>query len=873
MPTRKEQIYEILKLHAAASENGGVTTQYLAERLKIRRPNVSSLLNELVDEGRLTKSSSRPVLYRLKSVDEAAAERCFENLVGANGSLRQAIKVAKAAVIYPEKSLDTLIVGDPGTGKSFLAMLMYRYALAAGALPEDASFTVVDCKDYQDDEDRLVAELFGGEADPGLLETTSAGFLHIDNAHLVSTGLRNKICSSVEHNQHQPGEPHTHLSPTLILACSDAGQSACEDFAKKLPITIKLPSLVERPFDERLALIQSLFTLEATRAKHVFNINAELLRCLLLYETPLNIKQLKGDIKRACAIAYFRERESADESINIFMSDFEPYVRKGFLNYGRHRNEIERIIPSDYSYAFSETTMEMSAIDRAKVDSNNMYIEIDRRTNALVERGMSEEEIITLLTAERDSIFRNYLQPFSGKGLNKEELVKLVDPRAIELVESFLNAASAQLRETFPPSVFYALCLHVDSLAKGNTSRHAFSNHQMSELAQKHKEKYALSLQFVSKIEETFDITVPVEDPFLITTFLSFEDPTQQRLETPVMLLAFLGGGVAASLSGLINRLVRQNNTYPFEIPLDHQPAETYQALMELVMRVDQGKGIIALYDMPQVKNYFETIELETGIKIRAIQFPITRLGLEWARKAAVTDDIDVLYQSMLHSVEAIRPSINRVIVTLCSTGEGGAKELKHYIEQHGEVQDYEVIPLAMADRDHLRVNLQALQQRSIIHCIIGTRDPGLFGIPFIPISEILSADPAGLPQVLRFKNREKSRIDFDEVFSYLGEQLEHVNISKLRRHLPKVIEQINRDVEPMSLDTEIGLLMHIACNINRMLGKEPLLQNLRKDHILSTYETCYKQLLRILKPLERGFDVIFTDDEMANIIMIIKKI
>jgi transcriptional regulatory protein LevR/transcriptional regulator with AAA-type ATPase domain len=873
MQTRKEQIYEILKLHASTSESGGVSTQYLADRLNIRRPNVSSLLNELVDEGRLTKSNSRPVFYKLKTEDETEAERCFDNLIGSQGSLRQAIKVAKAAVIYPEKSLDTLIVGGPGTGKTFLAMVMHRYAVAAGALPEDASFIVLDCKDYQDDEDRLMVELFGGEEDPGLLETIGAGFLHIDNAHLMGTGLRNKICSAVERYQHQPGEPLTRITPTLLVACNDGSLSACEEFEKKLPITIKLPALAERPFEERLALIQSIFTLEAARAKHVLTINAELLRCLLLYETPLNIKQLKGDIKRACAIAYFRERESSGETINIFMSDFEPYVRKGFLNYGRHRDEIERIIPADYSYAFSETTMEMSAIDRAKIDSNNMYAEIDRRTSALIERGMSEEEIITLLTAERDSVFQNYLQRFSGKGLNKEQLLKLVDPRVMDLVETFLKNASAQLRETFPPSVYYALCLHVDSLAKGNFSRHAFSNQQMSELAQKHKEKYALALQFASKIEETFNLSLPIEDPFLITMFLSSEDSVSRPAETPVLLFAFLGSGVAAALSGSVNQLVQQDNSYSFEIPLDHQPAETYKSLSDLVIRIDRGKGIVAIYDLPQINNYFETIELETGIKIRAIQLPIIRLGVEWARKAAVTEDVDVLYQTMLQSFEASRPSQSRVIVTLCASGEGGAKELKHYIEQHGDVQDFQVVPLAMADQDHLRMNLQALQQKSIIHCIIGVRDPELFGIPFIPISEILGADPANLPQVLRFKNREKNRIDFDEVFNYLGEQLEHVNIGKLRRHLPKVIEQINQDVEPMSLDTEIGLLMHIACNINRMLGKEPLLQNMRKEQILNSYDAVYKKILQILKPLERTFDVIFTDDELANLIMIIKKL
>jgi len=88
MKTNKEQIYDFLKLHASTKESGGVTTQYLADALGILRTNVSSLLNELVNEGRVSKSDGRPVLYKLKSQEEICEEQCFENLIGSEGSLR-----------------------------------------------------------------------------------------------------------------------------------------------------------------------------------------------------------------------------------------------------------------------------------------------------------------------------------------------------------------------------------------------------------------------------------------------------------------------------------------------------------------------------------------------------------------------------------------------------------------------------------------------------------------------------------------------------------------------------------------------------------------------------------------------------------------
>ena len=381
-------------------------------------------------------------------------------------------------------------------------MIIHRYAIAAGVIPESAPFVVFDCKDHQEDEAKLRADLFGEKGDGGSFAEAGQGVLHIDNAQLMSACLRNKFCSIVEEYQHHDGEPLIRVSPIVIVACDSANKAACEDYTKNLPIVIELPVLADRPMEERLALIHSFFTLEAARAKRTLTISAELLRCLLLYDCSLNIKQLKNDIKRACAMAYFREHASTDECMEIFMSDFEPYVRKGFLNYHDHREEIEQIIPADYSYAFSEFAMEMSAIDRAKLRSTNMYDEFDRRADALLERGMTNEEVGILLTAEYEAFFRQYWKEVSQHVVNKEQLANLVDARTINLVETFVNDVSEKLRVIFPPSVFYGLCLHVDSIAKGKSSHQILTKRQMSEIVEKHQTKYAWALQFTKEIEK-----------------------------------------------------------------------------------------------------------------------------------------------------------------------------------------------------------------------------------------------------------------------------------------------------------------------------------------------------------------------------------
>ncbi len=873
MKANKEKIYDFLKLYASAHEDIGVTTQYLAETLGILRSNVSSKLNNLVSEGRVVKSDGRPVLYRIKSQVEIKEDQCFENITGAWGSLRRQIQLAKAAIIYPEKSLNTLIVGEQGTGKSYLAMIMHCYAIATCIFPNDAQYTVFDCKDYQGDESNFMKELFGTEDSPGTFSGIEQGVLHIDNAHMLSSGIRSQFCSMLEQIQQGNINLKQKTTPMMIVACDSSNKTAHDDFAKVLPILIELPALSDRPLNERLELIQKFFNIEAARAKRTITINAELLRCLLLYQCNLNIKQLKGDIKRGCAMAYLREHDAEDANLNLFLYDFEPYIRKGFLDYPDHRDEVERIIPSNYSYTFSGSTMQMSSIDREKTQSASFYDYIDRKANELQERGISKGDTNVLLSTEFKEIFHQYLADVSNRVINKEHLVKLVDERTVSLVESFLDDVSKKLRIDFPPSIFYGLCLHVDSIVKGNNSRQSLPNMQIAEIAKEQKTVYLMALQFVEKVEETFSIKIPSEEALFITMFVCFKDSISNDRKTPVILFTLLGNGVAASLADMVHQLIQYDNTYFFEIPFEHKPSETYQALSDFIKRIDRDKGVLVLYDMDFLRNFFESISIETGIEIRSVEFPITLLGIEWARRAATSNDVNTLYQNAIKSLQGYMKIYKRVIVTLCTTGEGGAQELKKYIEKYGEVNDMEIVSLAMIDPEQLRDQLQTLQATSLIHCIVGTSDPKLFGIPFIPISDVLGSDPSALPEILRFKNHEKSRIDFDKVFYYLGEQLEHVETKKLQRILPPVIDQINNDIVHMSLETEMGLLIHMACSINRILAKEITPKNIYKEQILKEQTDCYKKLIRIIKPLEHSYNIIFPDDELATIITIIKKL
>ena len=871
MKKNKTKIYDFIKLHSAKEEKGGVSTQYIAEALNMQRTNVSSILSSLVDEGKIDKTNGRPVLYYINDNSGGTSNNCFMNLIGYNGSLKRAVQLAMAAVLYPQKSLNVVIIGAKGTGKSFLAMLMHKFAIQSGVLLPDSKFIVFDCRNYIDNEQLAINEFFGDSNNEGCFVAANQGVLYIDNAQYLSSKVRSLVISHTE--EERAGELERKQSePIVIVSCDNKNSMAYDDFATKFPIFIELPTLSERPLRERMEMIQSFLTLEAARIKHTLNINAELLRCLLLYECEANCRQLKTDIKIGCANAYLREHKSNDK-FQLFISDFGNHVRKGFLKYKTYREEIEKIIPSNYSYSFSETSMKMSSLDKEKLKGNNIYDELDRKALSLAARGLEENEIDLLLSTEVENMFRRYQNELTREVTNKEQISMLVDKRIINLVEVFLDEASIKLGRNFSDSVFYGLCLHLNSILSSQSTSNKIAPKQISDILENYKSEYLLSMELSLKLRQIFDIELPIEEVILITMFISCQTPISDTSNKPVILFAFYGGDVAASITKTIVGLTHLENVFSFELTIKKDMEEIYTSLKQYISKIERGKGIIVVYDSSLLPEMLASIEEELNIVIRWLPIPITTIGIELARKAAIDENVDIVYQNVIKNMDIYGMKRKKIIVTLCTTGKGGAEELKRYIVRYGKLEDVDIIPLAISDRDALREEFVNMMRVGSIHCVVGTFDPKLFSLPFISISEVFSPPKDRLPSLLQLNGEAKKGIDYDEVFDYLGEQLEYTNIDKLKKLLPQFLLGINERICELSLDSEVGLFIHISCCIDQLLGHMPAPSNIRKEMIISKHYRQFKEVLKLVKPIEKAFDIIFNDDEIANILTIIYKL
>lgn len=881
MRSNKERLYDYMQEVTSKSNTDfkGFTTQQLAEALEMQRTNLSSLLNVLVNEKKVEKLNGRPVYYRLSEKTSKHEETtCFNRLIGYKTTLRNAIQLAKAAILYPDEPLVTLISGQKGVGKSYFASLMFEYAKSQNIIKSSAPYIKFNCSYYENQEDELIAQLFGkseNDQDCAICRAEE-GVLFIDHIECLNAKAKNKLVTLID-NKSSKNAP--------IIICSiniDHGQIGDDLLVSKFPVTIHLPSFEQRSLDERLQLIRKFFADEAAKMKKEIKINSELLRCFLLYYCEGNIKQLKSDIRIGCANAYVRIIQNQDDMIYVYMYDCPNYVRKGFLFYKDHRDEVESLIPQQFAYTFGKGIVKTSE-GFHEPEENTLYDTIEKKARQLRERGVEEEDISTVISADVEVEISRYTKRFDSGDVNRDSLAKLVDKEIISAVDLLLRSASDRTNRVYSSATFSGLCLYISNLIQRNGRPQQLSSDKIMEVIHEHKEEYTLCLQFSEWIEKQYRNTdVRIDDVVMMTMFLCQREISSKKRK-PVLLIA-MHGRVASSIVNVINAFVKTNKAYAYDLLLDKDMNEAYEELKQVCRQIDQGAGILLMYDMGSIKKMIDSIAVETGIQIKLIELPSTLIALDAMFRLAETENVDEAYYNVVNNryslIGSIQDTYNRnakstskVIVTLCMTGKGGALQMKRYLENNVVFDaNTTVIPLAISDKDMLYENINQIAEKSTIQCLVGTYDPKIHGIPFISVASLFDTPIEKLPILLALQRDEVvSDIDYNQIYEYFSEQFENVDINKLKRHLRPAVIKIKHLVHDTSPELEVGLFVHIACSISRMINHEPMPNHVKKDQILNKNKTLYNDLKDILAPMEKAMKVKFSDDELAIIIEIIK--
>lgn len=239
--------------------------------------------------------------------------------------------VKKALKIANLNESNILITGESGTGKGQLAKIIHNNSHRF-----QNEFIQINCAALP--ESLLEAELFGYEKGAftgakengkiGLIELAQSGTLFLDEIGDLPTTTQAKLLTYLDNHTVTPlGSTQAREIDSTIITATNRKLSdlvARKIFRKDLffrlnTFNVWIPPLRERPED--IYALTDLFLKRYNQKYKVFKkIGSIAMECLMLYDFPGNIRELKNIIKRAVAIC---DRQTIDEAIFQSINRFE----------------------------------------------------------------------------------------------------------------------------------------------------------------------------------------------------------------------------------------------------------------------------------------------------------------------------------------------------------------------------------------------------------------------------------------------------------------------------------------------------------------------------------------------------------------------
>ncbi|NPV69220.1 MAG: sigma 54-interacting transcriptional regulator [Firmicutes bacterium] len=694
----------------------------------------------------------------------------FSRLLGSSGSLKPIIQQAKAAVLYPPHGLHTLILGPAGVGKNELAEAMYHFAqdIRGRAIP----FVTFNCADYAENPQLLLSQLFGhvkgaytgAEAGKiGLVEKADGGIVFLDEIHRLPAEGQEILFHLMDRGRFRrlgETETHRHADVMLIAATTEDPQaSLLGTFRRRIPMMIEVPALADRPLAERAEMIRRFSREEAVRTGTAVRLMKDAFQAFMLYDCPGNVGQLKSDIQVACARGFLVHVTEATPSVEIDASQLPSHVRRGLLKLPGHRQEIENLASGDLTILPGKGEL-APAKDDLYTLPGDIYQYIEQRYEELRRGGFADSEINTLLGAELDVQFRRHLKQVGSRSqqVTREDLVSVVGRDIVGLVETILQRARSRYPQ-LDQHLFYCLAMHLSAAVERLRQGKPIVNPHLDEVKKEYVAEFSLATEMLEMINRRLGLNFPEDEAGFLAMYLrgslmKDEGPREGR----VGVVVITHGKVASSMVDVAARLLGASHARCVEMSLDEDPEGALARAISAVKDADEGKGVLLLVDMGSLLTFGEIISERTGIRTRTVDRIDTLMVIEAIRRAdlpsASLDELAenlVAYRgSLVKGERGLAPTATKTILTLCLTGKGAAVRLQSFLERVLEGQNVEVLPLGAVTQKDVNAEIARLSREHHIAAIVGTVDPGVRGIPFIPVEQVMAiGDPGEVRRAL----------------------------------------------------------------------------------------------------------------------------
>lgn len=892
-------------------ENDNVTTQNIAEALNLQRSNVSKDLNTLVKSGRLKKSTTRPVNYSINPdfkpnenainpVPIQVVEKnidVFSKIIGATGSMRNAVDQAKAAILYPPKGLNCLITGPTGSGKTYFAHAMFQFAQNQNVIASNRKLIVFNCADYANNSELLMSHLFGyvkgaftgADIDKeGLIQKADGSMLFLDEIHRLPPEGQEMIFYFMDHGCYSRlGETEkNHTADVRIVGATteDLHSYLLDTFIRRIPINIQMPPFNSRPANEQIELVRVLIAIEADRINRKITLTKDVVKALIGSVSYGNIGQLKSNIQLICARSFMNQM--AKDEINITLNDLTDNIKMVLVQLSEKRDELTNIsnyleqlmtvYPNQINTIVQSDTYELPY---------NLYDIIGDKAALLKMEGLDQEAINHFISTDINihlkSFYKNHGFTFDAEN----RLSEVVDGRIIELTIQILDLVSNELNNSYQQNFIYAMSLHLASLLrKIQTGESRKTNDNIKDMAKNYPKEFQIAQKIRQLVSKEFQIEIANSEDYYLTVLLVSLKEEAMTGKIGIVVAAH-GNSTASSMAQVVKELLDVSHIIAVDMPLDMHPKIAYEKIAEAIIKTNEGSGVLLMVDMGSLATFNNKLQKQTGVKVKTLDMVTTSLLLEAVRKSSVLgSDLNELYNTLqefkgytnkVTKEEAIE---KKAIIAICSSGEGTAKRLQEIIEhslKRKKADNINVISLSVMDVDR---KITQIKEEFDILATTGIINPKI-GVPFIPIEKLINQETDDILQQLLSENKleETKKIELNpqtaiqHCIKFIEESYTFVNSKKIIEPLWELSEKvIENDEQPQTLAIMMNFIMHMAGVLERCALQKPLIIDDETQIIYSNISDI-SFLNEALDELEEQFQLQVCDAERYYIYQILK--
>lgn len=906
---------EYLENSIQKKEIFGITAKDIADHFNTYRSTVSTLLNTAVKNGLFIKIETRPVLFVPVDIvkrelhvpldqsvytpeeirdlffkKEQEGTDSFSIMIGYDGSQSLQIKQAQSAILYPPKGLHTLITGESGTGKTLFAHTMYDYGRKIKGMSEkEYPFVEFNCADYYHNPQLLLSQLFGhirgaftgaDQETEGLVEKANHGILFLDEIHRLPPEGQELLFYLMDTGQYRKmGEANTiRKADILIIGATTENPKdvLLKTFKRRIPLTINLPPLRERPLQEKLKIMEHLFSKEAILTQRTYIIDADIIKAVSLYDFTENIGQLASEIKILCARSFLESKTKEFGEIKVpyvFLSDnireaYKKYRKIGYTFTDNYEN---------YNYDLVITPSNEITHVKENVLNEEAYCSLLDEIRNYSRQGLTSDEVAIRISSAVSSYYDEILNSMYFKTVNKDELYKIIEPRivdfSLEVMKEIQNRLSVKITEQSILVLAFHLKFLIDRLRKIKLT-------ESSSVPVKTGDTIVDDM--IDKIESKFSLRLPTDEKkffqLLIKNITSDIVPDNSS-KAALYILAH--GNTASSIAEVCNRLLHTDFVKAFDMPLTQDVNQSYQLFVEEIESLHLKKGVMILADMGSLLDFGHKLTRDTGIPTHTIPNVSTAIALDFAHIMLNRNEhIDLTYNEYLikNRFEPAFVSSEKepAIISACSSGQGTSIAFKNMIIEILKENSLGYIHVFALSNEELQKKNEAYQEimdNYNLVAVIGNVHIDV-DAPFFHISELVTDDKK--ENFIKFLNKtgvseqktkhKKTDQSAEEAAGFLAQHVMYVNPLAVQKVATEFLEGLFDDLEyeeKNRASTGFSLIIHIGFMIERIIANKTIIFD-HKIPYLDNNKEIFQKIRSHIKSIEEAFEIEISDDEIC---------